>query len=144
MATKKKFETTKSRSQLMSKIKSRDTGPEVLLRKTLWSEGVRYRVTNRDVLGKPDLSIKKIKLAVFVDGEFWHGYNWETKRNMIKSNREYWIKKIEKNMDRDKEVTNTLRSEGWIVIRFWANEVISDLDNCVRLIKESIEKRTKF
>ena len=138
MKSKYGFDTTKERSELMSKIKGKNTKPELLLRKALWRRGIRYRVNDSNLLGKPDISIRKYKLAVFVDGEFWHGFNWEEKKNKIKSNREYWIKKIERNMQRDLEVTSQLRNSGWTVIRFWEKEIKKDVTQCSLIIEKVI------
>ena len=119
----------------MSKIKSRNTKPEILLRKTLWSQRIRYRINNSKIIGKPDIVLSKYKIAVFVDGEFWHGFKWAEKKRKIKANREYWIIKIEKNIKRDKLNTQKLKDNGWIVLRFWEHEIFSDLNNCVNKIK---------
>ena len=140
METKYGFHTTEQRSKLMSKIKSRNTKPEILLRKALWKEGIRYRVSNKKIIGKPDISIKKHKLAIFVDGEFWHGYNWSEKKQKIKSNREYWIKKIEGNIARDKKNNQKLKEKGWIVIRYWEKQIRNSLSDCVEQIKLEIKK----
>lgn len=122
----------------MRKIKSNDTKPELKLRKALWSVGIRYRVKNKDIFGKPDIAIRKYKLAVFVDGEFWHGFNWEEKKTKIKSNRDYWIQKIEGNMERDKKVNKKLRENGWTVLRYWQKEIKNNLDQCVAEIEAII------
>ena len=87
------FNTTRVRSDTMKRIKSKNTKPELILRQYLWRKGVRYRLLNNDIIGKPDLTIRKSKIAIFIDGEFWHGYNWAAKRQKIVSNREYWISK---------------------------------------------------
>ena len=87
------FYTTKKRSKIMSKIRGKNTKPEMLFRKALWHKGVRYRVNSKKLPGKPDVSIQKYKLAIFIDGEFWHGYNWDEKKVCIKSNRDFWIQK---------------------------------------------------
>ena len=115
----------------MSKIRSKNTKPEMLFRKALWAKGVRYRVDSKYLLGKPDVSIKKYKLAIFIDGEFWHGYNWEEKKETIKSNRGFWIPKIERNMQRDREVNKELNEMGYTVFRFWEKEVKNDLKKCI-------------
>lgn len=96
----------KKQKIIMSKIRGKKTKPEMLFRKTLWHKGVRYRVNNKKLPSRPDISIKKYKLAIFIDGEFWHGYNWEEKTKTIKSNRAFCILKIERNIQRNKEVTN--------------------------------------
>lgn len=140
MATKYGFETTEQRSKLMSQIKSKNTKPEISLRKALWKEGVRYRVSNKRIIGNPDVAIAKYKLAIFVDGEFWHGYNWKEKKQRIKANREYWINKIERNIERDKQNNQKLKINGWTVIRFWEKDIKKDLDKCVEKIKYEIQK----
>ncbi len=132
------FETTPKRSNTMSQIKSKNTKPEMLLRKELWHGGLRYRVNRKDLPGKPDISIKKYKLAVFVDGEFWHGYNWEEKKEKIKSNRKFWIPKIERNMQRDQENNQKLKEKGYKVIRYWAHEVKENVSACAEPINQYI------
>ncbi len=124
----------------MRKIKSNDTSPEIKLRKALWSQGIRYRIKNKSIIGKPDIAIKKYKLAVFVDGEFWHGYNWSEKKQKIKSNRDYWIKKIEGNIQRDKKVNKELKKDGWTVLRYWQHEIKNDLVSCVSEIEKAINE----
>ena len=135
------FKTTEKRSKIMSKIKGKDTKPEIMLRKEIWNKGYRYRTNSKTLPGKPDISIKKYKLAVFVDGEFWHGYNWSEKKEKIKSNRKFWIPKIERNMQRDRENEKKLKEKGYKVIRYWANEVKEDVSACAEPIVEYIEKQ---
>ncbi len=125
------FYTTKGRSELMAKIKGVNTKPELKLRKALWGMGFRYRKNVKKLPGSPDLVFYKFKLAIFVDGEFWHGYNWEEKRGKIKSNRDFWIPKIERNMQRDRQNRRKLENEGWVVLRFWEQEIYKDFDNCI-------------
>jgi DNA mismatch endonuclease (patch repair protein) len=123
----------------MRKIKSNDTKPELKLRKALWNVGIRYRTKNKDIFGKPDIAIRKYKLAVFIDGEFWHGYNWEEKKTKIKTNRDYWIHKIEGNMERDEKVNKKLKENNWTVLRYWQKEIKNNLDECVSEIESVIE-----
>lgn len=125
------FYTTKKRSKIMSKIRGKNTKPELLLRRALWAQGIRFRIDNKTLPGKPDISIKKYKLAIFIDGEFWHGYNWSERKKTIKTNREFWIPKIERNMQRDKEVLNQLNDLGFMVFRFWSKEITTDLQDQV-------------
>lgn len=125
------FYTTKKRSKTMSKIRGKNTKPEMLFRKALWHKGVRYRVNNKKLPGKPDVSIQKYKLAIFIDGGFWHGYNWNEKKETIKSNRGFWIPKIERNMQRDKEVNQKLSEMDYTVFRFWEKEIENELDKCI-------------
>lgn len=126
------------RSKIMRAIKSTDTKEEILLAKALWHNGFRYRKNDKSVYGKPDLTFKKYKIAIFVDGEFFHGYNWEERKEKIKSNREYWIPKIERNIERDKKVNSYLIENGWRVIRFWSFFVKKNLQDCIHIIKNEI------
>ena len=135
-----KFKTSEERSKLMSKIRSNNTTPEKLLRKELWKVGIRYRKNYKNVAGNPDIAIVGSKIAVFVDGEFWHGYEWEQKEKKIKANRKYWIPKIERNMKRDSDNNKVLKKMGWKPIRFWQKQVVKDTEKCVRKIQRAIEK----
>src|SRR5688572_7327398 len=116
------FYTTEQRSKIMSKIKGKNTKPEILFRKALWNEGIRYRINDKALPGKPDISNKSLKFVVFIDGVFWHGYNWEEKKRKIKSNRKFWIPKIERNIQRDQQNNDKLLQLGFIVFRFWENQ----------------------
>jgi len=133
------FTTTEQRSQIMKKIKSYNTKYEVLLRKELWKNGVRYRINVKKLPGSPDIVINKHKLIVFVDGEFWHGHNWLEKREKIKSNRNFWIPKIERNMERDLENNKALKTQGYKVLRFWEHELKKDINKCLRKILRNIK-----
>ncbi len=124
----------------MSKIHSINTKPEIKLRKALWKLGFRYRLNVRNLKGKPDIVFTKYKIAIFVDGEFWHGYKWSEKKVKIKANRKYWIKKIERNIERDLENTNYLLLNGWIVFRFWEHEIKKDLLTCIEKVSKAINK----
>jgi DNA mismatch endonuclease (patch repair protein) len=126
----------------MSKIKGVNTSPELILRKSLWSLGIRYRINVAKLLGKPDIVLSKSKLIIFIDSEFFHGYKWDEKKPKIKTNREYWIPKIERNMARDKQVNEHLQAQGWTVLRFWSNDVKKNLDGCVSIIKEAIDSKS--
>ena len=131
--------TPEQRRRNMQAIKSKDTTIELALRKALWSKGIRYRKNCKTLIGKPDIAITKYKIAVFCDSEYWHGFDWENRNRKIKSNREYWIPKIERNMARDKEVNAALEQEGWTVIRFWERQIRKELDGCVNEILTAIE-----
>jgi DNA mismatch endonuclease (patch repair protein) len=133
------FYTTTKRSKLMSRIKGKDTKPEILLRKELWNRGYRYRKNVTTLPGKPDIVFNKFKLVVFVDGEFWHGYNWEEKKGKIKSNRDFWIPKIERNMQRDRQTNIQLNQNGYTVFRFWEQQIKKDFDACIKQILKHIE-----
>lgn len=128
------FYTTKARSELMAKIKGKNTKPEIVLRKALWKEGIRYRLNIAKLPSKPDIVIEKKKVVIFIDGEFWHGYKWEEKKAKIKANREFWIKKIERNMERDISNRVKLSLMGYTVLHFWEHEVKKDLNACVQII----------
>ncbi len=123
--------TKEQRRKNMQAIKSKGTKIEVALSKALWSKGYRYRKNNRTVLGTPDLTFKKFKIAVFVDSEFWHGKDWKENKNKIKSNQEFWYNKIEANIKRDKKVNKELKKQGWKVLRFWGKEIEKHLEQCV-------------
>lgn len=133
--------TPEQRRKNMRAIKSRDTSIELLLRKALWKNGVRYRKNYKRLPGKPDIAITKHKIAVFCDSDFWHGYDWENRNQRIKSNRDYWIPKIERNMARDKEVNEALAREGWTVLRFWEQKIRKDLDSCVEEVLTAVRRR---
>lgn len=123
----------------MAAIKSTATKEEVRLGKALWQAGFRYRKNNKTVFGKPDFTFKKYKVAVFVDSEFFHGKDFDTKKKPV-NNADFWLKKISRNIERDKEVNAFLQSQGWMVIRFWSRDVKKNLDSCVAVIQEAIEK----
>lgn len=135
------FYTSAQRSRTMSKIRGKNTRPEMLLRKALWHAGVRYRLHKKGLPGSPDIVIQSLKLAIFVDGEFWHGFKWEEKKEKIKSNRAFWIPKIERNMQRDRENNAKLRAMGFHVLRFWEGEVRKELGTCLKRILDLIERQ---
>jgi DNA mismatch endonuclease, patch repair protein len=132
-----KFNTTRSRSELMKKIRSQNTEPERILRKELWKLGYRYRKNVTKLPGKPDIVIEKMKLVIFIDGEFWHGYKWKNKKPKIKANRKYWIPKIEGNMKRDNLYNRELKKLGYKVLRFWEHQIRKDLPKCIAKIQNS-------
>ena len=133
--------TPEQRRKNMQAVKNKDSKIEIMLRKELWSRGLRYQKNSSKVYGKPDIVFIGKKVAVFCDSEFWHGYDWENKKNEIKSKRKFWIPKIERNMQRDIEVTEKLQSENWIVLRFWGNEIKKDLTECADTIERTIKQR---
>ncbi|MCL1793550.1 MAG: very short patch repair endonuclease [Oscillospiraceae bacterium] len=126
------------RSYTMSRIKSKDTSIEVSLRKALWGQGIRYRKNYKNLPGAPDIAITKHRIAIFCDGEFWHGKDWETKKPKIQNNREYWMEKIERNVNRDFEAERALSAMGWVVMRIWGFDIKKDLPGCVEEIKDAI------
>lgn len=134
--------TPEQRSKNMRAIKSTATKAELLLAKALWDLGYRYRKNNKTVFGKPDLTFKQLKIAIFVDSEFFHGKDWKT-RKKPETNSEYWIKKIERNIQRDIEVDNYLESQNWKILRFWSKEIQKNLDYCIIEIQNAINEKGK-
>lgn len=130
--------TPEQRRKTMQAIKSTATKSEVRLAKALWKLGYRYRKNNKKIFGRPDLTFAKYKIAIFVDSEFFHGKNWETEQFRIKTNREYWIPKIEKNIQRDEEVNSFLIDKNWTVLRFWSKDIEKNLEVCVAKIEGTI------
>lgn len=132
--------TREQRRKNMKNIKSNDTKIEVMLRKALWKRGYRYRKNYKELPGKPDIVLTKYKIAIFCDGEFFHGKDWEVlKPRLEKSNNsEFWINKISKNRERDEEINKKLLCLGWTVVRFWGNDIKKRTDECVRVIEEAI------
>lgn len=136
-----KLETTPEISKRMSNVSLKGGKAETALAKALWHNNVRYRKNYRKLPGSPDIAITKYKIAVFVDGEFWHGENWEIRKSKLKSNREYWIEKKEENMARDKRNDQLLIDMGWTPIHFWEKEVNKDLDKCVTIVLNQIKQQ---
>ncbi len=133
--------TTEQISYNMRMVKSKNSDIEQILRKKLWMRGIRYRKNVRKIYGNPDIVFIGLKIAVFCDSEFWHGYDWENRKNDFKSNQDFWIPKIERNIERDKEVNSRLNSEGWVVLRFWGKEIKKETDKCVEIIERAIKER---
>lgn len=127
--------TKEQRSKNMKAIKNKDTKIEVILRKALWQKGYRYRKNCKDVYGKPDIVFKKQRVAIFCDSKFWHGYDWESQKKRIGTNSEFWINKIGRNIERDKKVNRTLKSQNWTVLRFWDDEIKKDINHCIEMIE---------
>ena len=133
--------TPEQRRKNMQAIKNKDTKIEILLRKELWHRGLRYQKNSSKVYGKPDIVFLGKKVAVFCDSEFWHGYDWEHKKSEIKTRREFWIPKIERTMQRDQQVTNYLKDNGWIVLRFWGKDIKKNLTDCADIIERTLDQR---
>ena len=128
------------RHKCMSHIKSKDTSIEVSLRRALWKKGYRYRKNYSALPGKPDIVLSKYRIAIFCDGELFHGKNWEVlKPRLLKGNNpDFWVKKIERNMKRDDENDKRLLFLGWTVIHFWGNDILRNTDQCVKVVEEAI------
>ncbi|MBD3581712.1 very short patch repair endonuclease [Flavobacterium selenitireducens] len=135
--------TSHQRSLNMQAVKSSGSKEEQLLMKTLYHRGHRYRKNNPKIFGKPDLTFAKYKLAIFVDSEFFHGKDFETKKKPV-NNANFWQKKIARNIERDKEVNAFLTANGWTVLRFWSTEIKKNLDSVIDKIESTIiEIRTR-
>lgn len=119
----------------MQKIKSRETKPEVAFRKELRKEKIRYRSYVHSLPGNPDVVLLEKKVAIFIDGEFWHGYKWKEKKKRISSHRDYWIPKIERTIKRDKQNNLKLKRLGWAVMRFWEHKIREDMEKCIKKVK---------
>ena len=139
----KGYDSTPEIRKRMSKVRLKNGKAETLLAKELWHKGYRYRLNYKKLPGSPDIAITAYKIAVFVDGEFWHGENWEERKSKLKHNREYWIEKIEENIARDKRVDCQLTEMGWIPIRFWEKQVLKGIDECVNIVISYIENKNE-
>ncbi|MGM9926519.1 MAG: very short patch repair endonuclease [Bacillus sp. (in: firmicutes)] len=140
--------TAEQRKKNMQHIKSKDTKIEVLLRRELWRRGYRYRKNYSGLPGKPDIVFTKYKIAIFCDSEFFHGKDWEVLKPRLEkgNNSDYWLKKISRNRERDDEINKQLLFQGWTVIRFWGKDILKNLDECVKVVEETIfdSKMQKF
>ncbi len=121
----------------MQQIKNKDSQIELILRKALWHKGFRYRKNVNSIYGHPDIAFIAKRIAIFCDSEFWHGYDWENRKNDFKVRQDFWIPKIERNIERDNEVNKKLQQDGWTVLRFWGNEIKNDLDNCILAVEQA-------
>lgn len=138
---------TKTAEQIsynMSRVRTKDTDIEKALGKAMWAAGIRYRKQYKALPGKPDFALVSQRIAIFCDSAFWHGRNWQTTKTCFKSNRDFWIPKIEGNIRRDSEVNERLRAMGWRVLRFWDQEINSDISGCVaRVLSEKWHASSK-
>ena len=133
-------EVSEKSRKMMSKIHGKDTSIELALRKELWRRGYRYRKNLKSLPGSPDIALTKYKIAIFCDSEFFHGKDWEVLKGKLQNgkNPDYWIKKIERNIERDQEKDQKLIAEGWTVIHFWGKEILKNTDECIKVIEETI------
>lgn len=134
----KSYDSTPETRKRMSRVKLKGGKAETLLAKALWYRGYRYRKNDKRLPGSPDIAILRHRIAIFIDGEFWHGKDWETRKSRLKSNREYWIEKIEENIARDHRNDQLLSQSSWIPIHFWEKEVLKQLDKCVQEVEELV------
>lgn len=132
--------TKEQRRKNMQRIKAKDTSIEVKLRKALWEKGFRYRKNYNILPGKPDIALTKYKTAVFCDSEFFHGKDWEVLKPRLErgDNSQYWVSKITRNREHDDEINKRLLFEGWTVVRFWGKDIARNVDECVKVIEETI------
>ena len=128
-----------TRSRIMSRIRSKETKLEILFRKELYRQGIRGYRLYRKMLGNPDIAFIKRKIAIFIDGDFWHGHNWKVKGKVPP--KVYWQAKIKGNMERDKRITLQLRKGGWQVIRLWEHDVKESLQKCINKVKKSLSRK---
>lgn len=129
--------TPAQRKKNMQRIRSKDTKAEILLRKALWHKGLRYRKNVKDLPGKPDIVFTKQKIAVFVDGDFWHARGHDkTPGEQIATNKNYWSAKMKRNVERDRYVNELLLEQGWLVLRFWETDIKRNLEKCVDEVME--------
>ena len=137
------FHTTPEISQRMSRVHLKRGKAETMLAKALWHAGFRYRLNDKRLPGSPDIVLGRYRIAVFVDGEFWHGFDWERRKERLKSNRAYWLEKIQENIDRDRRNDQLLREKEWLPLHFWEKEVLKDLEGCVQTVTDAaLEQET--
>ena len=123
----------------MKSLSHKKSKVESVLAKALWHKGFRYRLNYKKLPGTPDIAITKYKIAIFVDGEFWHGKNFEKNKTKLKNNRDYWIEKIEENIKRDIKNDTLLQQKGWIPVHFWSKDVIKGVNSCISIIEDFIK-----
>lgn len=132
--------TPEQRKKNMQAVKNKDSAIEVMLRKELWRRGLRYQKNSNKVYGHPDIVFLGKKIAVFCDSEFWHGYDWENRKEEIKSHQDFWIPKIERNIQRDNDVNTRLQESGWTVLRFWGKQIKSNTAACADIIESAVRR----
>lgn len=132
----REYDTTPQIRKRMAKVKLKNGNAETILAKRLWHLGFRYRKNDKQLPGSPDIAVLKYHIAIFVDGEFWHGKDWEARKTGLKKNREYWIEKIEENIARDMRVDAELNTLGWRVLRYWEKDVLSSVTAILSEIQE--------
>ena len=132
--------TKEQRRKNMQRIKGKNTSIEVKLCKALWQKGYHYRKNYKELPGSPDIVLTKYKIAIFCDGEFFHGKDWDKLKARLEKGEkgEYWIKKITRNMERDEEINKQLMFKGWTVLRFWGDDIKKNIEECVKTIEEVI------
>ena len=134
-----KLITTEDISKRMANVSLKGGKSETMLARAIWHMGIRYRKNYKSLPGSPDIAITKYKVAVFVDGEFWHGENWEERKQKLKNNRDYWIEKIEENIARDKRNDAILREMGWTPLHFWEKDIKKDVQKCADKVVDAVQ-----
>jgi len=134
--------TVEQRSHTMTRIRKADTKPELIVRRLVFARGLRYRKYSASLPGKPDLTFARAKVAVFVDGDFWHGWRFNEWEHKLSS--DYWKKKIRRNMERDVSNQALLERGGWTVIRVWEHEIEENADACVDRIEAAVRLTRKI
>jgi DNA mismatch endonuclease (patch repair protein) len=129
-------------SRIMSAVRNRNSVAELAVRRRLWANGLRFRVRT-SLPGKPDIVFSRQKQVVFIDGDLWHGNSWRVRglasfEAQFRSNAEWWVAKIRRNIARDREVEKLLASEGWIVHRYWESDVLSDPNQVARQVAKLV------
>ena len=132
--------------KIMSAVKSSNTRPELALRRELWSRGLRYRVNLKSLAGKPDIALTKAKIAIFCDGDFWHGNNWAIRglpslEEELARYSDYWRQKLLANIDRDSKTNAKLKADGWTVLRFWESDIKADVAKCADTVESLYRKK---
>jgi DNA mismatch endonuclease, patch repair protein len=130
---------------MMAAVRGKDTKAEMALRRSLHRRGLRFRLHASDVTGRPDLVIRSRRLAVFADGDMWHGNAWRLRgldrlEDMFPNNTEFWTKKIRRNIERDREVTALLAEEGWTVVRLWESDILADPDAAATKVLDALKQ----
>lgn len=136
-----RLKTSPEISKRMAHVKTKKNSAEVMLAKSLWHRGYRYRLNYKALPGSPDIALTKYRIAIFIDGEFWHGKDFEQRKTKLKNNKDYWIEKIQENIDRDLRNDKLLRQMDWYPIHFWSNDVIKYCNQCIDEIIYTIEDR---
>jgi DNA mismatch endonuclease (patch repair protein) len=134
--------TKESKKPAIGRVPGFGTQIELVLGSALWAAGVRYRKQYRKIPGRPDFVVPKAKLAIFCDSSFWHGRGWPASSAQFRTNREFWLPKIERNIRRDEEVNGLLAGLGWTTLRFWDDEILKRTNECVTRVLDAIQKGT--
>lgn len=125
----------------MSRVRRSGSQIEQKLGQALWAAGIHYRKQYKKLVGCPDFAVVKVKIAIFCDSSFWHGRDWDSAKNAFKSNKEFWLPKIERNIMHDNQVNMALAQSGWKIFRFWDTDIHADATKCVSIVLDAINGR---